>query len=414
MQEHGPFTVAVLRLGSMTVAALLCLATGAEEVANPAISAALDALAQNRSAYSCYAVTVLSKSRNEGSAWPEGKYPLLQSRTQSRVDGPRVENILNQAQWREDTSDAIPEQSSRFVYDGERSWSLQQGNDNSAVAGSSTSSEKQKRSRIFQNGANLFQGIMYADLDPVDVVLRQARHIERRVEEMDGVACEVLEADTVRGRYALWLDPSKNYAIRKASVTRNKDDIGWLDKPLREQPMPCERTEYTLDVLEFKEIEGRFVPVTARTRSYTKYTDGKEHTANSETRIEDIDFHPDFEAMGAFRFEIPEGAIFQDEDNPQIKYVWRGGRPVPDVDEDDMKSLKESVAALKEEAPALPATPDAKAPSSSAGGRDAQEPRHAGRVSEAPKSAMRYGIGGGVLVVLLLALLLWRRRKPQG
>ena len=57
----------------------------------------------------------------------------------------------------------------------------------------------------------------------VDVVLRAAREMSLRAEteKANGADCYVIDAETNRGRYTVWIDPEHGFSIAKRRIEMN-------------------------------------------------------------------------------------------------------------------------------------------------------------------------------------------------
>ncbi len=71
--------------------------------------------------------------------------------------------------------------------------------------------------------------------------------------------------------------------------------------------------------------------------------DGRVHTSTTHCKRLRIDLKPDFQALGAFVPDVPDGTPVYDV-NTQEKYVWEGGGFMPPADKEVGKSIKARVA----------------------------------------------------------------------
>jgi len=71
---------------------------------------------------------------------------------------------------------------------------------------------------------------------------------------------------------------------------------------------------------------------------------GKQHHKRTN-----IDLNPDFEAIGAFVPDFPEGTRVYLEDAPGIRYIWQNGKLVPHVDQSFLDVLDNEIEQIKSE-----------------------------------------------------------------
>jgi hypothetical protein len=57
--------------------------------------------------------------------------------------------------------------------------------------------------------------------------------------------------------------------------------------------------------------------------------------------------YPDFDALGAFKINLPNGTRVFVEESPGVRYVWQDGEIVPDVDTPTFEEIDKTVEELK-------------------------------------------------------------------
>lgn len=119
-------------------------------------------------------------------------------------------------------------------------------------------------------------------------------------ENVDGHATYVLECTDARHVYRVYLDPDAGCNPRKL-VERRLDPQG-------------DGGNVVVDNIELEKVGERFVPVGAHTswtiRSGPKYL----FTWDAQYRRTDINFHPDFTGLLAFRMLVPPGTHARNDD----------------------------------------------------------------------------------------------------
>ncbi|HUU17009.1 MAG TPA: hypothetical protein VMW72_07665, partial [Sedimentisphaerales bacterium] len=87
-------------------------------------------------------------------------------------------------------------------------------------------------------------------------------------------------------------------------------------------------------------------------------TDGNTTVLNYEYKISNTQLNPDFDALGAFKIDIPNGLPVFHREFPAIKYFWQDGRLVTKVDEKFIADLDSEIEQLGNEAKAESAATD--------------------------------------------------------
>ncbi|MBN1437364.1 MAG: carboxypeptidase regulatory-like domain-containing protein [Sedimentisphaerales bacterium] len=167
-------------------------------------------------------------------------------------------------------------------------------------------------------------------------------HLRDQMELIDGHATYVLEANNADGQWILWVDPQCNYLPRRIVIRRNAQSM-YDQETLRRGRQPVHPGGYSkgpealiltdeerIDSIEIQNIDGRFFPTAAICTNSTAYMNGQSTQSVAHYRRSNINFNPDFEAMGAFVVEVPNGTevIYAHEMNSPTRYQWIDGEIV--------------------------------------------------------------------------------------
>lgn len=222
-----------------------------------------------------------------------------------------------------------------------------------------------------------------------------------------------LEGTTQYGHLRIWLSDEDPPSFRSAEFKSSPDFYA--------DDQHVKRQDFSVQVLESDVVDG--IPVVTkavRVNDYTRPEGEHFRTTHTVTRSE-IRFHPDFEAIGAFQFQFPEGGMIFDLDLRGVRYRVVNGELTPIVDERAQAAIARLVeqsepssqvgAAAGEREPAIlgQSQPDAaESPTETQG----EEP------PSVPSSDDQGGPGRGVAlgaVVALLSLIgvawIWRRGR---
>lgn len=125
--------------------------------------------------------------------------------------------------------------------------------------------------------------------------------ISQTPSKINDVLCEVLAAKTKYGTITAWIAPEKGYIAMKWKIEKDQNDF-FNESKL--QDLETWVAEYEL--LELQQDQNIFLP------KHSKFTltvhDKKDNTRISryDYTVNDIQVDPDFDALGAFVFNLPE------------------------------------------------------------------------------------------------------------
>jgi len=192
---------------------------------------------------------------------------------------------------------------------------------------------------------NLFQGYVQTRAR-LDTILKKARRISvrREPERIRGSVCYVIEADTRRGNFKVWLDSGHGYhPARIQAFVGVGDDIGDPGTPHIITRKEGITRKYTLDNVRFENVDGVWVPMEADRKHHIvlgapeKFSSGKGHFIRKK-----IVLNPDHDALGSFEDpmknpdldpEIRNGTKVSLNLGNGIKHTWRNGKPVAEADD---------------------------------------------------------------------------------
>lgn len=207
----------------------------------------------------------------------------------------------------------------------------------------SKSDELSRRILFCDDGGKILDGFIPHNLfegEWMDVFEKQLDRVSVHPQTtmVNDHACHVLEADTPYGTYTLWVDVACGGCLRQAKVRVEKDDLAW-GKPLGQsgvrkghnQSRYYQSLEMTLTDVTVDRVGELYLPMAGTYECRTTYDDGYEMTVKRIITRRNVVFHPDFEAMGAFQMDMPEGTTVFDQDVPGTQYQWFDGRLVPYV-----------------------------------------------------------------------------------
>jgi hypothetical protein len=182
----------------------------------------------------------------------------------------------------------------------------------------------------------------------VDVSLRKSGNatVRARTEAVNGSNCYVVEADTTQGQLTVWIDPAHGYNVAKTTVTQKEGDL------VGHQVLPRgHETSRVLTNTSFKQVDGAWIPVAYVTQTRIMRPGFMIMEGGTHSEITEFLINPDHEAMKSFEVnDFPEGgkvAYFENGRVLPVWFVWKDGRPVPDVDPSVNRELDQIAESLR-------------------------------------------------------------------
>ena len=170
-------------------------------------------------------------------------------------------------------------------------------------------------------------------------------------EILDGVSCYVLEGTTKYGKVTAWIAPEKGYNALKWVFECGRDNL-FDDAPLSAKWPELQSAKEVFECVEMEEVNDVntvFVPKRARSTHTVKFANGTKLCSQSEYTVSDIRLNPDFESLGAFKIDLPDGTRVFVEECPGVRYIWQGGEIVP-ADDPTFEEIDKTIDELKKQA----------------------------------------------------------------
>jgi len=190
------------------------------------------------------------------------------------------------------------------------------------------------RRRLLSNSVygNFLDGIIALGGGPIKLskLLCSKPKLLQEMEKVDGVYCYVIKSTTAYGNVTAWISPEKDYNAMKYIIRKTKDNL-LMGKTLEERGI--EETTTVIDSIEMEVINGKYVPVYGKYTYTSRFKDGLVKTTQVKVGRSEIKLHPDFEGTGAFKVNLPNGTQVRILDAPGVRYIWRDGELVPDIEE---------------------------------------------------------------------------------
>jgi hypothetical protein len=157
------------------------------------------------------------------------------------------------------------------------------------------------------NENSLYDGSLKGGLDgsnhkSIYDLLKGASNLKLHNEstKMIGYDTYLIEADTKYGIVKAWISPDLDYNCLRWEIIKKQDQF------YRDGAITNDKVENGDTILG----------------DYTYHYN-----------LKNIDLSPDYEALGAFEIQLPEGTMATHEEVPGIKFIWTKGKFVPDVND---------------------------------------------------------------------------------
>lgn len=174
-------------------------------------------------------------------------------------------------------------------------------------------------------GVPALRGFFVGDDERVDTVLRDATKVSLReqTERIGGSPCRVIDAETNRGDYTIWIDPRHGYNIAKAHVRIEAGDLFYGDYRLRKG----ERISGSLENVCFRLVNDRWIPVEADVFEIRETLPvGEGLQSKVHYKLKDVILNPDHDSLGSFvPGDINNGSKVYLNDG---EYTWQNGKVV--------------------------------------------------------------------------------------
>lgn len=185
-----------------------------------------------------------------------------------------------------------------------------------------------------------------------ELLKSQNLKINDGIEVIDDFPCYVIEGNAGNKSYTVWIDTQNGSLCRRAVV---KED---LKPPVRiaETGKTLISRTFETSGIKIEQIEDHFVITESRQVVQNAYADGTSDQDRHEAKRVGVRWNPDFESLGAFKMDMPNGTYVKDLDYG-IKYVWQDGKLRAALDQDALDGIEDAVFQLKAEGGPLASRP---------------------------------------------------------
>jgi len=148
--------------------------------------------------------------------------------------------------------------------------------------------------------------------------------------EINGFVCQQIDADTKYGFFSVYIDTANNHAVRRIVSIRRQNDLQYVGEAYFPHASSANTFTETLDNLEFKLLDGVYVPIRGNLQLIREDKDGSILLSRSEFERTNIALNPVFD-KSTFSADFLKGEVVSNMDDAEsgVVYVWDGKKPVP-------------------------------------------------------------------------------------
>jgi hypothetical protein len=239
-----------------------------------------------------------------------------------------------------------------------------------------------------------------------------------------GYDAYLIEAKTKYGMVRAWISPDAGHNCLKWEIVKAQNQFYRDGAPVE---MTSVKWVAAYEAERVERIDERTITTQAKFEIVTSDGVTQHNYGTHRCKLTSIDFDPDYEAMGAFKIQLPEGTIAGDGDFPGVRYQVTGGRLEPLFDKSVIDALDANVDLLREDSNAVPET----STDTPAGDDVVKQPAQAesgglsDRVAANPdaedaigfgtdtKKHVLYGLSAAVILIVAFGAYRYRRQKGR-
>jgi hypothetical protein len=174
-------------------------------------------------------------------------------------------------------------------------------------------------------------------------LLAESTDLIMREEDLEDIPCYVLEGITKYGKVTAWIAPQMGYSAQKWSIEKRSTDL------FDDNPNPAALWIAAFDSVRFQEVNNKFIPTRGVFTLRITQKDGSEFSSRETYTTSDVQLNPDFAVMEAFKIDLPNGTRVYSQEAPGIRYKWKDGAVVSEVDGHTFEEIDKMIEDLKKQ-----------------------------------------------------------------
>jgi hypothetical protein len=199
-------------------------------------------------------------------------------------------------------------------------------------------------SRLTEYNGPLARGYLFGD-DNDKTVWQEMKEspdlsVRPAMEKVDGIACNVIEADTSDGHFTLWVSTAQNDSAIKLVLTKGANDR-FGEEPLsavRASPQEGDQAVRWLGTYTARKLDhiAQFYVPSQAEFDWTLVLKNKKSVTYTAAYVRTaIELNPDINKHKCFQLDVPDGTPVVDLDRQKsgVRYEWKGGKIIAAVDD---------------------------------------------------------------------------------
>jgi hypothetical protein len=170
-------------------------------------------------------------------------------------------------------------------------------------------------------------------------------YIREQQESINDINCYILEGKAKYGKVTIWFSPDNGYSVMKWKIEKTDDDL-INDSTMSKNMINTWVSQY--EIKEIQHIGEYYIPKIAKYELMSTLKDGSNITISDIYTISDVQLVPDFDALGAFKIDLPEGTRVTISETPGIRYIWKEGTAVVDVNNTKFEEIDKTIDKFKQ------------------------------------------------------------------
>jgi hypothetical protein len=183
-----------------------------------------------------------------------------------------------------------------------------------------------------------------------DIIIQAGNASVDPEESVQGEQCKVIKSVTKDGTIRMWLSPSKQWSLLRATLSRTSNDL-FNGEPLSNQKISkLPGNEFvtwdaSIDEIKLEQVEKAFIPVAGTLKIVMKLAKGDSQTVTYAYKRSSLNLNPGPAQTQADIKDVPNGTkvIDIDKQSQGINFIWKNGSIVASIPMSAEDSLTASV-----------------------------------------------------------------------
>ena len=171
-------------------------------------------------------------------------------------------------------------------------------------------------------GGPLFGRLYMTDRKNIIEIIKEAQDItlSNERENINGISCYEIKGKSKYGEITAYIAPDNGFSVMKWMINKGPEHY--------KGPLEIKNWIVTYEVKELIKINDTFVPGAANHVNVIEEVNGIKHVGTCNYKTNNVVLKPDFDALGAFKINLPDDTPIRIMEHPELEYTWHGGKIV--------------------------------------------------------------------------------------